>query len=272
MNEKMAYKFVSEVKAADQKSDGKMRFSGYLAYFDNVDSYGDVIVRGAFANTLKEAKRKNRTIPVLEQHGGWFVNVDNTPVGYYEDLKEDDRGLYAEGILYNTTRGKDLYVVLKESPAGAMGQSIGYIPVKVRRPEDEETRRYGIYAYLEEIKLMEGSIVTFPANEKARVEDVKAASMFWRFLEENFRKSGFSREDSKKAIALIKSCTPDSMFAKFLAQFGELSIDEKDAPALEEQGQKNVEGAKKLIDVIKEIKRQSDIKSFKSALKGFSLN
>lgn len=271
MNEKMAYKFVSEVKA-DQKSDGKMRFSGYLAYFDNVDSYGDIIVRGAFANTLKEAKRKKRTIPVLEQHGGFFVNVDNTPVGYYEELKEDDRGLYAEGILFNTSRAKDLYIVLKESPAGAMGQSIGYIPVKVRRPEEEETRRLGVYAYLEEVKLMEGSIVTFPANEKARVEDVKAASMFWRGMEDHFRKSGFSREDAKKAIALVKSCTPDALFAKFLAQYGNVLADEKSALQGSEDDVNQDDAAKKFIEVIKDIKRESDINSFKNAFKDFSLN
>lgn len=272
MNDEIKYKFIQEVKA-EQQSDGKMRFSGYLAYFDNVDSYGDVIIRGAFENTLREAKRNKRTIPVLEQHGGWFVNVDNTPVGYYEDLKEDDRGLYAEGVLFNTSRGKDLYIVLKESPSGAMGQSIGYIPVKTRKPEDIETRRTGVLAYLEEIKLMEGSIVTFPANSKARVEDVKSASLFWRQMEDHFRKNGFSREDAKTAISLVKSYTPDSLFARFLAQFGNnLGLNEKSAnPEKEPEKPDIIQGADMLLNVLKGAKTQSDIDSFKNMLKGFTI-
>lgn len=266
MPEKLEYKFMEGLKALDTESDGKMRFSGYLAYFDNVDSYGDVIEKGAFRNTLRELRRKGRTTPVLEQHGGgWFgPSTDNTPIGYYESLKEDDNGLFAEGILFSTERGKSMHTLLKEAPAGAMGQSIGYSVVKSRFPEKNETRKTGVMRYLEEVKLWEGSIVTFPANDKARVDDVKTASLFWRQMEEHFRKNGFSKENAKKAVALVKSCTPEASFGLYLAQCG--FVPQDDGEAKLDDGVE-FEGAKKLVAALNEAKMKREIERFKSAFK-----
>lgn len=265
MSERIEYKTLHEVKAAPD-SDGKMRFSGYLACFDNVDSCGDVIVKGAFTKTLRD--HKSLPVPVLEQHGGWsMTSGDLTPIGYYESLKEDDTGLYAEGVLFTTPRGKDMHTLLREAPKGAMGQSIGYRTVKQRIPDAAETRKTGVMRYLEEIKLYEGSIVTFPANKKARVEDVKAASLFWRQLEDAFRKDGFSREQAKKAISLVKASTPDNMFGRFLERFGV-------APETEEKEEipdQIMSGAEQLLNVFKEAKAAQDIQSLKSMFSGFKL-
>lgn len=193
-----------EVKATSS-DDGKMRFEGYLAYFGNVDSYGDVIEKGAFAKTISDAKSTGKTIPVLEQHGGWGINsTDMTPIGHYEDMWEDDKGLYAKGVLFSTAKGKDMYTLLKEAPKGAMGQSIGYRTMGYRKPTDEEQRATGVKLFLTEIKLMEGSVVTFPANDKARVEDVKAEAQKRRNLEKHFKEHGFSSQDSVKIVALIR--------------------------------------------------------------------
>lgn len=273
MSEKLEYKFIQEVKAAKDENDGKMRFEGYLAYFDNVDSYGDVIEKGAFKATLRQTQKEGKTIPVLEQHG-WLGANGYTPIGYYENLKEDSSGLYAEGVLFGNTAGKDMYTLLKEAPAGAMGQSIGYRTLKQRIPSEEEARKTGVYRYLEELKLLEGSIVTFPANDKTRVEHVKAASMFWRQLEEHFRKGGFSKEQAKKAVSLVKSSTPDESFAQYLSQCGFIDNDEKacgggcdDRPADMDKA-----GADKLLEALRSVKLASDMDRLRSALKGFSLN
>lgn len=267
MSEKFEYKMIHEVKA-ESDTDGKMRFSGYLACFGNVDSYGDVIVEGAFSKTLREHKKENRIVPVLEQHGGWGAGaMDFTPIGYYESLKEDDRGLWVEGVLFSTYRGKNMHTLLKEAPKGAMGQSIGYRVMKERTPDERETRRTGVMRYLEELKLYEGSIVTFPANDKARVEDVKAASLFWRQLEDAFRKDGFSRDQAKKAVSLVKSSTPDKAFSQFLAQHGNIP-DAKDDSHIPEQ---IMEGAEQLLNVFRQAKTEHDMRSFKSIFSEFTL-
>lgn len=267
MTERIEYKTMREVKAASD-TDGKMRFSGYLAYFDNVDSYGDVITKGAFSLTLEEHSSEGQFVPVLEQHGGWgATSTDMTPIGYYESLKEDDAGLYAEGVLFSTDRGKSMYTILKESPKGAMGQSIGYRTIKARSAEPEETRKRGVYRYLDEIKLYEGSIVTFPANEKARVEDVKEASLFWRQLEEIFRKEGFSREQAKKVISVIKSSTPDRAFGNFLARYGVIpqNGEKEDIP------DQIMNGAEKLLNVFKQAKNEQNIQTLKNAFSTFKI-
>lgn len=267
MDDKKEYKFIREIKAIEKESDGKMRFSGYLAYFDNVDSYGDVIVKGAFRNTLKEIRDYGRTLPVLEQHGGSFFNPNYTPIGYYESLKENNEGLFAEGVLIKTDRGVEVYTLLKELPPSTMGQSIGYKTIKAAYPDDEESQKKGIYRILKEVKLYEGSIVTFPANEAARVDDVKAASLFWRQMETHFRENGFSREDAKKAISLVKSSTPRNSFANFLASFGEISQADDEEPAKPD----SIKGENELLAALNDAKKSLDIAELKKTLKGFSL-
>lgn len=194
----------AEIKAI-KSSEGGKKFEGYLAYFDNTDSYGDVILQGAFKKSLSDTEKEGKFIPVLEQHGGWgMVSTDYTPVGHYEQLFEDEKGLYAKGVLYDTVRGSDLYTLLKQAPKGSMGQSIGFRIIGKKEPTEEEYRQTGVKRYLTEIKLMEGSIVTFPANEKARVEDVKMAeAKKRRDLEDHFKKNGFSASEAKKAVAVL---------------------------------------------------------------------
>lgn len=196
----------AEVKASAATEDGKMRFEGYLAYFDNVDSYGDAILKGAFSKSLSEIRAKGKVIPVLEQHGDRFgLNSSaNTPIGYYEEMKEDTKGLYVKGVLATSTRGRDMYELLKSMPKGAMSMSIGYRVMGEKKPTDEEYRSTGVERYLTEIDLREGSVVTFPANEKAKIEDVKAEAKKRRDLERYFKDNGFSSSESTKIVALIR--------------------------------------------------------------------
>ena len=155
----MQYKSISDVQfKTEGNSDGKMRFEGYLSVFGNVDSYGDIVEKGAFTKSIKAAEKAGRSIPVLENHGGWKTTAaDVTPIGYFEELTEDDHGLYVKGVLINTSRGKDMYTLLKELPQGAMGMSIGYRVIKSRMATREERSTLGVYQYLEEVELHEGS-------------------------------------------------------------------------------------------------------------------
>ena len=165
-------RFVSPLEVKfDAGDDQTMGFSGYGARFNNVDAHGDLIAPGAFRVTLKAAKKKGRLPRMLVNHGGFFSAGDAVPVGIWTDMKEDDKGLYVEGRLADTPRGRELYALLKMQPRPAIdGMSIGYRPVKWsmrRNPEDPRRR-------LEEIELLEISLVTFPANDLARVDNVKA--------------------------------------------------------------------------------------------------
>lgn len=159
-----------EVKFAGDSE--AMSFSGYGARFGNLDSYGDVIAPGAFTKTLKEAKASGNWPAMLLQHGSFLGGDDNMPVGVWTDMREDEKGLYVEGQLAPTARGKDAYTLLKMSPRPAInGMSIGYRAIEwSMRGKPEEPRRT-----LKAVELFEVSLVTFPANGKARIEAVKTA-------------------------------------------------------------------------------------------------
>ncbi len=112
---------------------------------------------------------------MLLQHGGGMFSESPDgmlPVGKWTDMQEDAKGLKVEGKLFalNTERGQYIYEGLQ---SGALdGLSIGY---KVRE-QRRGTRAEEPERTLLNIDLWEISLVTFPANDKARVSSVKAAS------------------------------------------------------------------------------------------------
>lgn len=186
-----------EVKALDS-GDGLMRFSGYGAVFGNLDSYGDVLVKGAFKDSLKEAKSSGIYPAMLSQHGGWGMTADDmTPIGLWESLEEDEIGLKLDGIFAETQRGKEMYTLMKMTPRPAItGLSIGYIPKEyVMGTKPSEPRRT-----LKKVDLMEISPVTFPANGKARVASVKSG-LTVRDLERALRDVGLSQAEAKALMA-----------------------------------------------------------------------
>ncbi len=174
--------FNFEIKAVQE--DGF--FSGYASVFGNVDSYGDIVEKGAFAETLSQWAAKNKLPPVL-----WNHKIDE-PIGVYTLMREDDRGLYVEGklLVAEVQRAKEIHALMK---AGAVdGMSIGYSTLDYRMDTENDIR------YLTRVKLWENSIVTFPANDLSRIGAVKAAlhdgqlptlPEFEKFL----REAGFSK-------------------------------------------------------------------------------
>jgi len=61
--------------------------------FGVVDSYSDVVVRGAFTSSLSRWKEKGRLPAMLWQH------QMSEPIGIYTEMREDDVGLYVKGRL-----------------------------------------------------------------------------------------------------------------------------------------------------------------------------
>ncbi len=179
-----------------------MSFSGYGAVFGNVDSYGDVIEKGAFSAYLDDVKSGKQNWPaMLMQHGGWGVGAEDlTPVGVYSALSEDDFGLRTDGNLAPTPRGTEAYALMKMQPRPAIsGLSIGYYAHEVAfgGKNDPYNR------LLKQIELVEISIVTFPANGMARIGSVKSnQDMTEREFEKLLRDvMGFSQKEAKTVIS-----------------------------------------------------------------------
>ena len=168
------------------------RFSGYASIFGEVDMGNDVVAQGAFAKFL--GKHNPSDIRMLFQH-----NPDE-PVGIWEDIKEDSRGLYVTGVLSTATnRGRELIDLMRQ---GAIdGLSIGFKTVRSRQNKNSKIRT------ILEADLWEISIVTFPMQTNARVEAIKhidtsgrlpTTRQFERWLT---RDVGLSRSEAKTVIA-----------------------------------------------------------------------
>lgn len=175
---------------------GARTFTGYGAVFGNVDAHGDAIAPGAFKATLAQHRAAGTTPAMLSQHGDWSGTGPNQmPIGVWTTMREDEKGLYLEGRLSDTPRGLEAHTLLKD---GALsGLSIGYVTRKsTPGTKPGEARRT-----LTDVKLFEVSLVTFPANDQARVVSVKdGKSVTLKDCERALRELGVPRRLAKTMI------------------------------------------------------------------------
>ncbi len=157
--------FLLEIKSYD---DEQGIFEGYASVFGNQDYHGDVVEKGAFAKSLQSRQH----VPILWQHD------PANPVGISVAISEDDYGLRVKGrLVLESPRGREAYALLR---AGAIcGLSIGYDPVRHSYDPARNARR------LQEIKLWELSLVTFPANPAAMIDGVKSETASMKSLLNN---------------------------------------------------------------------------------------
>lgn len=182
--------YEAEIKAEDTEKEDEGSFEGYASIFGNKDLGNDVVVEGAFAKSI--ARRGAKGVKMLYQHDA------KQPIGVYDEIIEDDRGLRVKGRLaLATQRGREVFELMK---MGAIdGLSIGFkVDAKGYHYDDRGKRRM-----LKEVDLMEISAVTFPMNPRARVQGVKSDRTV-REWEEILRDAGnLSRQEAKVAAAAV---------------------------------------------------------------------
>jgi HK97 family phage prohead protease len=134
-------------------------FEGYASYFNNIDSYDDIIERGAFKKTIAENKGR---VKVLWQHDA------AEPIGIPKEMFEDENGLYVKAKISMTDTGKKAMTLIKDGVITEM--SIGYDVVK------DEFKMMGNrrVRMLKEVRLWEFSPVTFAANDKAKIMKMRS--------------------------------------------------------------------------------------------------
>lgn len=131
-------------------------FEGFASTFGNTDEYGDVIREGAFKASIKNPKR----IKML-----WSHDMSN-PIGVWQSFEENSKGLVARGQLaLGVQRGKEAHELMRLGAVDAL--SIGFRVPKNGSQFENETR------ILTKIDLLEVSVVSIPANPKARIQAVK---------------------------------------------------------------------------------------------------
>ncbi|MFS7385027.1 HK97 family phage prohead protease [Rahnella inusitata] len=175
--------------------DGKLGiFEGYASVFNNTDSDGDIILPGAFKNALTNQTRK---VAMFYNHRTWEM-----PVGKWENLEEDSKGLLVRGVLTpGHSQANDLKAAMQHGTVE--GMSVGFSASKDDYSLGTSGRIFKNVAALREI-----SICTFPANELAGVSSLKSIDGVEsiRDAEEWLRDSvGLSKSEAQGFIARIKS-------------------------------------------------------------------
>jgi HK97 family phage prohead protease len=138
-------------------------FEGYASVTGNTDSDGEVIDSGAFARTLDH---KKGIVPILWQH------KREEPIGWNQFAEEDSKGLRVKGkLMLDTERGRQAHSFMKAGLAlgGQPGLSVGFTV-----PKNGDYMKDGV-RHFKEVAWKEYSVVTFPANDEARVTSAKAA-------------------------------------------------------------------------------------------------
>lgn len=152
--------FELQVKAVVEEEG---RISGYASVFGNKDSYGDVVVRGAFSSFLEKISSSGKVVPVFYGHN---MEDPKANIGRVLALSEDNYGLKfdAQLDLSGDTYGRIVYEQLKDGRLDSM--SFGYQVLDYSMEKD--------VTELRELELYEISVVPIPANPAAKVTEVKA--------------------------------------------------------------------------------------------------
>ena len=140
---------------------GPDEFEGYASLFGVPDGAGDVVAPGAFAASLR--KRPAAQVRMLYQHSA------HEPLGVWETIGEDAKGLYVKGRLtLDVVRAKETMALIAD---GALnGLSIGFRTVRAARDAKTHLRT------LLEIELWEISVVTFPLLAGSKVTAIGGKS------------------------------------------------------------------------------------------------
>ncbi len=158
-----------EVKSEDISDDGTIK--GYGSTFGGKrDAHKDIVVKGAFNKTISKGGRNGTGIVMLWQHNS------EQPIGIWNVLQEDEKGLYVEGKLtLEVQQAREAHALMKDKVV--RGLSIGWdFPRDENGSARKDSYNYDGESgtrYLKEIELWEISPATFPSNTNARVVGVK---------------------------------------------------------------------------------------------------
>lgn len=154
------------VKAGPADGLEEGQFAAYASVFGNKDSHGDVVVKGAFADTLAKWAARSAEIPLLFGHR---MDDPDFNIGHVVEAVEDDHGLLVTAQLdLESPKGAQVYRMLK-------GRRVDQMSFAYDVAEGGPVKRDGDEFYeLRALDLYEVSVVTIGANQETEILAVKA--------------------------------------------------------------------------------------------------
>lgn len=161
------------------------QFEAYASVFGNKDSYGDVVIPGAFAESLKNWDDSGAKIPLLFGHN---MSDPDFNLGHVEDAKEDDHGLLTLNQLdLENPKSQQTYRLIKGRRINQMSFAYDVLEggwaerQKAGSTSDTDTEEY---FELRKLKLYEVSVVPIGANQETEITAFKAAELAERALQD----------------------------------------------------------------------------------------
>jgi hypothetical protein len=217
------YKEFALIKSADDAG----TISGYFSTYDRIpDSYGDVIAKGAFTETIRKRKESGHLFPLCWNHDLNQIIGSVDP----DDIEDTDKGPLMKASFFNTQLAQEKREIVK---SGVVYQFSFAYDVLEAGPVELEN---GVKAYeLKKLELFEVSIVPVPANPRAEMTDIKAGR----------------RNSAKDANAIREAIT---LLQGVLGELEDTDEEPRDSDAKsEEQDPANDEEQKKLAVLLKEV-------------------
>lgn len=171
-------------------------FAGYASKFGGVDSYRHTIDRHAYDKIITGPMPK-----LFFNHMTW----SDVPVGILTHWHIDDVGLYVEGELnLKIQKARDIYESMKTGAIDGLSVSI-----EMNYDNDDMEFDENDILHIKNVqKMREISICTFPADDEARIINVKSLDgdkiTTVRDLERQLRDAGFSKNEACVLISTVK--------------------------------------------------------------------
>ena len=161
----MKIKQLVQVKLGEAAGLAEGEFIAYASVFGNKDSYGDVVMPGAFKNTLAKWAEKDAVIPLLFGHR---MDDPDFNIGYV-DAEEDDHGLKVHGFIdLDAPKGMSTHRAMKNGRLSQMSFAYDVIDGGWTTRDGEE------FYELRELDLFEVSVVTVGANQETEILAIKS--------------------------------------------------------------------------------------------------
>ena len=155
-----------KIKAGPDDGLAEGQFQAYASVFGNKDSYGDVVVKGAFTDTLAEWEKSGAPIPLLFGHN---MSDPDYNIGHVVKAVEDDHGLLVTGTFdLENPKAQQVYRLVKGRRVGDMSFAYDVLDADQGQQGGQKVQM------LKALKLYEVSIVPVGANQETEILAVKA--------------------------------------------------------------------------------------------------
>lgn len=197
-----------------RKEGDATRIAGYASVFGSLNSHGEVMVPGCWAETLKN---RDAVRPVI------MGFLHRTAIGKWSECGEDEHGLLLDGPVSDTTDGRDASVLARDGVL--TGLSVGFFPreyefaeagqrVTFETPYGQRSFQFDEpVIYILRADLVEASLVMAPSDDEARVTEVRSILSAAAKALPALRDKEASFEDAAYSMALLMGGRGAAAFA-----------------------------------------------------------